>query len=92
MSSRLYGTFASEDSNRGAAGMTITALSLADAIALCGSEAVRHAGGPEIPIKLGREDANVADPEFLRNPSLDGATWRSKVDRTLPAQPSILTA
>lgn len=40
-----------------------SSLSLADVIALAGSEAVHHANGPLIPIRLGRVDASVPDPE-----------------------------
>lgn len=51
-----------------------SSLSLADVIALAGSEAVHHANGSLIPIRLGRVDASVPDPERVskipRNPLL----------------------
>ena len=42
-------------------------LSVADAIALAGSEAVHGLGGPYIPIRLGRRDAPDADSAFYEN-------------------------
>jgi len=58
-------------------------LSLADTIALAGAVAVETAGGPAIPIRLGRADATVPDPEFLRVPQ-QAQTRRSRVEKTLP--------
>lgn len=59
-------------------------LSLADAIALAGASAVEATGGPHIPIRLGRQDNNEADPEFLRIP-VKKSTRRSFVEKTLPS-------
>jgi catalase (peroxidase I) len=62
-------------------------LSLADAIALAGAEAVETVGGPHVPIALGRADALVADPEALSHPlGARGvpADSRDGVVRTLP--------
>jgi len=41
-------------------------LSLADCIALAGSEAVHSCGGPLILIRLGRRDVQEADPAFIK--------------------------
>lgn len=59
-------------------------LSLADVIALAGAQAVESIGGPSIPIRLGRIDTKLADPEFLQTP-LAGKTPRSLVTKTLPS-------
>ena len=59
-------------------------LSLADAIALAGATGVEHAGGPFIPIRLGRIDVDHADPYFLRQP-LQMTTERSRVTSTMPS-------
>lgn len=48
-----------------------TTLSFADAIALAGSTAIHHAGGPFIPIRVGRKDASEADPATLSRSSLN---------------------
>ncbi|KAL3935566.1 MAG: hypothetical protein SGARI_002923 [Bacillariaceae sp.] len=58
-------------------------LSLADAIALAGVAAVEAAGGPIIPIRMGRPDVSTSDPTLLRHPSQKG-TKRSLVTKTLP--------
>mmetsp|Transcript_20154 Transcript_20154/g.30304 ORF Transcript_20154/g.30304 Transcript_20154/m.30304 type:complete len:327 (-) Transcript_20154:1490-2470(-) len=64
-----------------------SSLSLADVIALAGSEAVFQVGGPFIPIKLGRPDATTSDPEFL--PSSDSTLnkWSQEAQllKTLPS-------
>ena len=44
------------------------ALGLGDAIALAGAAAVEAAGGPSIPLALGRRDAAVAAPRELGRP------------------------
>lgn len=65
-----------------------TTLTLADTIALAGSEAVRHARGPRIAIRLGRQDVPVADPERVSgNAAIQGKSFgRSEVlDKTLPS-------
>ena len=59
-------------------------LSLADVIAIAGAEAVSHAGGPPIPIKLGRVDSTLGDPQQLRT-MLRKDTERSVVETTLPS-------
>lgn len=59
-------------------------LSLADAIALAGATAVEHAGGPRIPIRMGRVDAITSDPYELRQPT-QMTTERSKVTSTMPS-------
>jgi hypothetical protein len=43
-------------------------LSVADITALAGAVAIESAGGPFIPIQLGRIDATVADPRTLVHP------------------------
>lgn len=58
-------------------------LSLADAIALTGASAVEFAGGPRIPIRLGRQDAAQADGRRLRRPMM-AETPRSNVTSTMP--------
>lgn len=64
-------------------------LSLADIIALAGSEAVSHAGGPNIPIRLGRSDAKEADPERVADKRMmirRGSFSQNEVlDKTLPS-------
>ncbi|KAI5058681.1 hypothetical protein GOP47_0026851 [Adiantum capillus-veneris] len=42
---------------------TTLQVSWADLIAVAGAEAVSICGGPKIPVKLGRLDASIADPE-----------------------------
>jgi len=59
-------------------------MSLADCIALAGAESVEFAGGPRIPIKLGRKDANEADSKKRRH-ILQRSTSRSLVETTLPS-------
>lgn len=59
-------------------------LSLADAIALAGATAVESAGGPHIPIRIGRQDVDQADPDFLRIRT-KRSTARSYVEKTLPS-------
>jgi L-ascorbate peroxidase len=59
-------------------------LALADAIALAGATAVEAAGGPHIPIRMGRQDVDQADPEFLRIRAKK-STPRSLVEKTLPS-------
>jgi len=59
-------------------------LSFADCIALSGAQSVTYAGGPPIPIKLGRIDASVADVQ-KRRAVLKSQTDRSIVDTTLPS-------
>lgn len=61
-------------------------LSLADVIALAGAQAVETAGGPHIPIRLGRVDATHADAQYLVKRmtganTMDGST----VTHTLPS-------
>ncbi|KAF3775970.1 putative L-ascorbate peroxidase 6 [Nymphaea thermarum] len=49
-------------------------ISWADMISLAGAEAVSICGGPEIPVRLGRVDAGVPDPEGrLPEESLDAS-------------------
>ena len=60
-------------------------ISLADANALAGAEAIETVGGPQIPIRMGRVNASVVDAEFLQY-SLPGWTTRSIVTKTLPQQ------
>ncbi|KAL9188430.1 hypothetical protein ACHAXT_006808 [Thalassiosira profunda] len=59
-------------------------LSFADCVALAGAQAVETAGGPTIPVKLGRKDANVADARERRR-ALRKDTDRSFVETTLPS-------
>ena len=59
-------------------------ISLADTIALAGAAAVQCAGGPEILIRLGRNDASVSDPYELQTP-IQMETKRSRVTTTLPS-------
>jgi hypothetical protein len=67
----------------------LTPLSLADTIALAGSEAVHHAGGPFVAIRLGRADAAQADPERVTDKRLlirRGSFSKNEVlDKTLPS-------
>lgn len=62
----------------------VSKISLADAIALAGAEAIEAIGGPAIPIRMGRVDSATADPEFLSR-VLQGPSRRSKVEKTLPS-------
>ena len=62
----------------------IERLSFADCIALSGAEAVEFAGGPTIPVRLGRTDATQADSK-KRIKNLQKDTDRSVVDTTLPS-------
>jgi L-ascorbate peroxidase len=48
--------------------MRLGLLSVADIIALAGAVAIQQAGGPFIPIQLGRIDAVVADAKTLQHP------------------------
>mmetsp|Transcript_2034 Transcript_2034/g.3903 ORF Transcript_2034/g.3903 Transcript_2034/m.3903 type:complete len:336 (+) Transcript_2034:700-1707(+) len=66
------------------AGVNNMGLSFADCIALAGAESVEFAGGPRIPIKLGRIDSSEADAKKRRN-VLQDSTDRSLVDTTLPS-------
>ncbi len=59
-------------------------MSLADAIALGGAQAIETVGGPRVPIRMGRPDATLADAEFLQH-SLHASTPRSLVTKTLPS-------
>ncbi|KAL7524183.1 hypothetical protein ACHAXR_000467, partial [Thalassiosira sp. AJA248-18] len=59
-------------------------LSFADCVALAGASAVEFAGGPRIPIKLGRKDATEADARKRRK-VLRSSTDRSMVETTLPS-------
>ena len=59
-------------------------LSLADCIALAGAESVAFAGGPRIPIKLGRVDTMKSDARKRRK-ALRQSTDRSLVETTLPS-------
>lgn len=59
-------------------------VSFADIVALGGAVAVEHAGGPHIPIRMGRIDSKEADPQYLRVP-FHKTTERSRVDRTMPS-------
>mmetsp|Transcript_2206 Transcript_2206/g.3479 ORF Transcript_2206/g.3479 Transcript_2206/m.3479 type:complete len:395 (+) Transcript_2206:39-1223(+) len=67
----------------------IAALSLADIIVLAGSEAVHHAGGPLIAVRLGRRDASQADPERVKSKRLlirrGTFSKREVLDKTLPS-------
>ena len=58
--------------------------SLADAIAISGAAAVEAVGGPHIAVRMGRTDANQADPQYLRVPRRK-STPRSLVETTLPS-------
>ena len=57
--------------------------SLADTIALAGTQAIEYTGGPRIAIQLGRTDAVQADPYRLATPLMKD-TKRSLVTRTMP--------
>jgi len=59
-------------------------LSFADTVALSGAAAVEAAGGPRIPIRLGRQDAAGPDPRERRRP-IRASTDRSLVSTTLPS-------
>ena len=59
-------------------------LSFGDAVALSGAAAVEAAGGPRIPIRLGRVDASGPDPRN-RRVRLRSETDRSEVGTTLPS-------
>ncbi|KAL7551597.1 hypothetical protein ACHAWF_014785, partial [Thalassiosira exigua] len=59
-------------------------LSFADCVALAGAQSVEFAGGPRIPVRLGRKDADRADERKRRKP-LRMATDRSAVETTLPS-------
>jgi len=61
------------------------ALSLSDTIALAGAQAVETAGGPHIPIRLGRVDATTADSLYLQTPFRGTMDDKSLVTRTLPS-------
>jgi L-ascorbate peroxidase len=80
----LRETTTANDSGGGGGGGTCAPLSVADAIALAGVAAVQAAGGPEIPIRLGRPDADTSDAQFLRRP-LKKDSKRSEVNTTLPS-------
>lgn len=54
----------------------------ADTVALSGAMAIEHAGGPHIPIRLGRRDIERADPRLLRIP-MNKFSERSRVDHTI---------
>lgn len=58
-------------------------ISLAGAIALAGAVAVEQAGGPFIPIRLGRSDVSRSDPTYLRK-TQRRETERSVVAETMP--------
>jgi L-ascorbate peroxidase len=62
-------------------------LSVADITALAGAVAIESAGGPLIPIQLGRIDSAVADARTLAHPvSMAGSTSsRSNVTATMPS-------
>jgi hypothetical protein len=59
-------------------------LSVADITALAGAVAIESAGGPLIPIQLGRIDAAVADPRTLAHPVM-ATSARSNVTTTMPS-------
>ena len=59
-------------------------ISFADCIALAGAQSVEYAGGPTIPIKMGRTDATKSDSKKRRK-ILQSSTDRSLVDTTLPS-------
>ena len=61
-------------------------LSLADMIALAGATAVEFAGGPTIPIRLGRIDVMEADARMRHHPlNNKKQSKRSLVETTLPS-------
>jgi L-ascorbate peroxidase len=63
-----------------------TRLSVADITALAGAVAVESAGGPWVPIQLGRIDAVQADAQTLRHPiTARTNSDRSNVTRTMPS-------
>jgi catalase (peroxidase I) len=70
--------------NKSYASSSSSTISLADAIALAGAQAVETVGGPHIAIRLGRQDVDRADPEYLKKP-LQKSTSRSVVEKTLPS-------
>ncbi|KAJ8602063.1 hypothetical protein CTAYLR_002789 [Chrysophaeum taylorii] len=59
-------------------------LSTADAIALAAAEALAAAGGPIVPVRLGRRDASEADARFLRHP-IGSGNERDVVRTALPS-------
>jgi catalase (peroxidase I) len=64
-----------------------SSISLADAIALAGAQAVETVGGPHIAIRLGRQDVDRADPEYystLKNKK-PAAPRSVVVAKTLPS-------
>lgn len=57
--------------------------SFADTLALVASQSIEYAGGPRIPVRLGRPDSTTADPYLLETP-LAKETKRSIVTKTMP--------
>jgi catalase (peroxidase I) len=63
-----------------------SSISLADAIALAGAQAVETVGGPHIAIRLGRQDVDRADPEYYSTlKKKPGAPRSMVVAKTLPS-------
>ncbi len=60
------------------------ALSFADVLALAGAQAVETAGGPQIPIKLGRTDKVSPDNKLLDR-EIPSESERSSIKTTLPS-------